>query len=342
MRTVPGMPAQADDTSETVDSAWTPPELTASEPEAQEPSEEHVRAALAASSRAEASLSALHRAIQLVTANASGAREANSQLNQELARVREMLGSSNEERLALKNRVELLERALVEARDQADAERRYIIDDQDRFLAGLLDEHEQTLERVVREREALRAQLEQMARRDAAEERRSNLTPPDRPITDAAQELVEARHVIEKLTTERDRSREVLRRLQAQRDDAQAQLSRLLRENADLIQELETLREPVHTPRDAKRTLPAHPAAAQPVQPMVSELELDPGDRPTVEAGVTQRSTQPRPGASWSGQSLPRGRRHLETRWKPWSHRPSRPRYPASRIPSRDRWVDMR
>ena len=207
MRTVPGMPAQADDTSETVDSAWTPPELTASEPEAQEPSEEHVRAALAASSRAEASLSALHRAIQLVTANVSGAREANSQLNQELARVREMLGSSNEERLALKNRVELLERALVEARDQADAERRYIIDDQDRFLAGLLDEHEQTLERVVREREALRAQLEQMARRDAAEERRSNLTPPDRPITDAAQELVEARHVIEKLTTERDRSR---------------------------------------------------------------------------------------------------------------------------------------
>jgi DNA repair exonuclease SbcCD ATPase subunit len=248
-----------------------------------------VRAAIAASSRAEASLSALHRAIQHVTANVSGAREANTQLNHELAHVREMLGSSNEERLALLNRVELLERELADAREQGEQERRFLIDDQDRFLAGLLEEHEQALARVVHDREALRAQLEQLARRDAAEERRSTATPVQRPVAEAGHELAEARRLIEKLGNERERSREVLRRLQAQRDDAQAQLARLLRENAELAEELTHLRGTTRGgATDGKRTMPARPNVHA-----LGDEEVDAGDRPTVEASATQRTTEP-------------------------------------------------
>ncbi len=262
-----------------------------------------MRAAIAASSRAEASLSALHRAIQQVTANVSGARDANTQLNQELSHVREVLGASNEERLALKNQVEFLERELSDAREQVEQERRFLIEDQDRFLAGLLEEHEQALARVVHDREALRAQLEQLARRDAAEERRSSVTPLERPAAGDSHELAEARRIIEKLGNERDRSRELLRRLQAQRDDAQAQLASLLRENAELSAELTRLR--ATAPPDAvdgKRTMPARANT-----PALGEAELD-GDRPTPVA-QSQLSAETRHGASWKRPSSPLGAR---------------------------------
>lgn len=100
--------------------------------------EQTVEAALAASTRAEATLGALYRAIQQVTQGVSGAREANDQLASELHRVREMLAASNEQRLVFMNQVSLLEQQLADAR----SDREFLIQEQDRFLAGLLEEHE--------------------------------------------------------------------------------------------------------------------------------------------------------------------------------------------------------
>ena len=67
-------------------------------PPTQGAKENELGAVLAASTRAGASLSALYRAIQQVTDGVTDARQANEHLTQELSRVREMLGASNEER----------------------------------------------------------------------------------------------------------------------------------------------------------------------------------------------------------------------------------------------------
>src|SRR5262245_30016259 len=82
-----------------------------------EPLEENprVQAALAASTRTEASLSSLMRAVQTLTSGVSGAREANVQLVSELEQLREMLGNANQQQLAMKGRLTSLERALEQA-----------------------------------------------------------------------------------------------------------------------------------------------------------------------------------------------------------------------------------
>jgi hypothetical protein len=178
----------------------------------------HLHAALSASGRAEASLSTLMRAIRDLSSGVSGAREANVQLLRELEAMSDLLGSANERQLALKNRVTLLEQSLERAHIEAQRERAYILDQQDAFIAAMMEDHEQVIAELRREIEAARNRPSQRP-----------TTFPDLPETgdsggELRAELEAAKAAIGKLLSERDRARETLLKVQAQRDEAQAAL----------------------------------------------------------------------------------------------------------------------
>jgi hypothetical protein len=286
-----------------------------------------VEAALAASTRAEATLSALYRAIQTVTAGVSGAREANDQLATELQRVREMLGSSNEQRLALKNQVELVEHQLRES----EREREFLVEEQDRFLTGLLEENEQTVERLVREREEAYSRLEQLMRQlqeTSPPKRRTNpglgmgdatpLAPSVRPSDPGAPPNVD----YQKLVAERDRARGVLRRLQQQRDEAQQALAKISEERDQLAAELakvapSRVASPPRpfSPQDGRRTQPAIPLAVNrvtdPSPPTDDDLGRPLADRLTAPGGPPEElaaailASKPSPPKGTPAQAAP-------------------------------------
>src|SRR6185295_12093232 len=111
----------------------------------------HLHAALSASGKAEASLSTLMRSIRDLSAGVSGAREANVQLLRELEAMSDLLGAANERQLALKNRVNLLEQSLERAQIESSRERAYILDQQDAFIAAMMEDHELVVAELNRE-----------------------------------------------------------------------------------------------------------------------------------------------------------------------------------------------
>jgi len=186
----------------------------------------HLQAALNASSRAEASLGTLMRAIRDLSSGVSGAREANLHLLRELEGMADMLGTANEQHLALKNRVALLEQTLERAHEDAMAERAYILEQQDAFIAAMMEDHEQVLVELHRELEALRTRP---GSRIATLPDFPGVKEPTEQV-DLRSELDAAERTVERLFAERDRARETLLKLQAQRDEAQATVARLTRE----------------------------------------------------------------------------------------------------------------
>lgn len=197
---------------------------------------ERVQAALAASTRTEATLSGLVRAVQEVTSGLNGARDANEQLARELGRVREALAASVDEKTALEVQLSSLvverDHALREverAREDAERERSFLIEEQDRFLTAVLDEHEQALARLRAERDELSARLssEQRGREKTTAPGLKRARRGELPtnVDTLQQELSEARLALDKLWAERTRALETLRRLQAQRDEAQQALA---------------------------------------------------------------------------------------------------------------------
>lgn len=273
--------------------------------------EQTVQAALLASTRAEATLSSLYRAIQQVTAGVSGAREANDQLAAELQRVREMLGASNEQRLSLKSQVLLLEQQLVELRDEAIREREFLLAEQDKFITGLLEEHDGVVNRLVHEREEAIARAKAS---DTLPPQRRNTSPgmgegghhtpvPGR-LSDPG---VDPERNIERLMAERERAREVLRRLQTQRDEAQQALTKMTEERDAIQAELARIAparvaspRPAMSMQDIRRTQPAVPLAVHrttdPAPPeqnsaIGESVEIEdrvtaPPDAPTHEAAI--------------------------------------------------------
>jgi len=167
-----------------------------------------VEAALDATNRASTSLSGLLDTLGRFTSGIKGAQEASEQLKQELFMLREMLGTSNQERLALKVRVENLELELDEARNDVEQEQRYVRDEQDRFIAALMEEYETEVE-----------QLKQLL--TASE-------PLNPAIT--SRELRNALENVEVAQAERQHSRELAHRAQRQRDSAQREVLRLQHE----------------------------------------------------------------------------------------------------------------
>jgi len=191
-------------------------------------SQAHLEAALAASNRSEASLSLLMRVVRDLSEGVSGAREANVQIVREMECIADMLGGANERQLALRNRVVFLERALEKAQQEAREERAYILDQQDAFIAGLIDDHEEVVAELRREIELARERTSQ--RPTSAPEVDAELATLRSELSTLRSELTLTRGDVEKLLQERERTRETLLKLQAQRDEAQAAVVRATRE----------------------------------------------------------------------------------------------------------------
>jgi hypothetical protein len=117
---------------------------------------EQLEMVLVESTRAEANLGLLLRGLRHLTSGASAAQEANAVLMQELEALRIRISKVYESESLLKQRVQSLENAL----DSAVRERESWLTQEDAFLVGLLDEHEQKLFDVERKHERQLAELD--------------------------------------------------------------------------------------------------------------------------------------------------------------------------------------
>ncbi len=199
-----------------------------------------VQAAIAASTRTEASLSQLMRAVQSLSAGVSGAREANVQLVRELEKLREMLGDANQNQLTLKNRQKALEKALEEAHEAAARERVFLTEQHDQFITSLIEDHERVVTELSQELE----QARERASKNPEPRPETSGVPSSAKLSEAQlrEQLVAAQRNIDKLVGERERTRETLLRLQAQRDEAQSSVVKLTRERDQARAELGQLK----------------------------------------------------------------------------------------------------
>jgi regulator of replication initiation timing len=117
---------------------------------------EQLELVLVESTRAEANLGLLLRGLKHLTTGAAAAQESNAILAQELEALRQRMGKVYESESLLQKRVQTLENAL----DGAARERESWLVQEDAFLAGLLDEHEQKLFEVERQHERKLAELD--------------------------------------------------------------------------------------------------------------------------------------------------------------------------------------
>lgn len=270
---------------------------------------QRVRAALAASTRTEATLSGLMRAVQEVTSGLNGAREANDQLARELDSVREALNTSVEEKTAVEVQLASLVverdhalRELEQTRADAERERSFLIEEQDRFLAALLDDHEQTIHRLQAERDELVARAaSQFGTCERTTAPGVNCVTMDELPTDVTalqKELIEARATIERCLAERTRSLETLRRLQAQRDEAQRALAAERMRGSTETGPAPTL----------ERATPVYdaPAPEQTAKPNPSSKRTDPQNRKPANR---QNSKRTNPQNSKRTDPMPRPRR---------------------------------
>ncbi len=111
---------------------------------------------LVESTRAEANLGLLIRGLRHLTAGAGAAQEANAILVQELESLRIRMSKVYESESVLKKRVQTLENAI----DAFARERESWWVQEDAFLAGLLDEHEQKLFEIERTQERKLAEMD--------------------------------------------------------------------------------------------------------------------------------------------------------------------------------------
>jgi len=117
---------------------------------------EQLELVLVESTRAEANLGLLIRGLRHLTTGAAAAQEANAILMQELDALRSRMGKVYESESLLKQRVQALENVI----DASVRERESWLVQEDAFLAGLLDEHEQKLFDVERQHERKLAELD--------------------------------------------------------------------------------------------------------------------------------------------------------------------------------------
>jgi hypothetical protein len=117
---------------------------------------EQLELVLVESTRAEANLGLLLRGLKHLAAGASAAQEANAVLVQELEALRSRMSKVYESESLLQQRVQTLENAM----DAAARERDSWLLQEDAFLAGLLDEHEQKVFDIERNHERRLGELD--------------------------------------------------------------------------------------------------------------------------------------------------------------------------------------
>lgn len=231
-------------TSHTRQSSQSHPQEVTPDPPEQSP----IDSALNASTKTGESLTALLKALGEFQGDVSGARASHEHLQAELEQIRELLGRTNAERLEFKNRVIALEAELSERGDVADLDAKYIQEEQDRFIAALIDEHESTVKRLRAERDEALAKLSGLAMPSAPHP----TIPSPAPDVGYEDDLALARQRVEKLVAEREKTRALIKRAQTQRDAAQAKAERLEKE-------LTRLKARVRKTGDDKHTRPTDP-----------------------------------------------------------------------------------
>lgn len=234
-------------------------------------SDQHFRAALDAGSRAGSSLSELSKIVGELSGGLSGAKIANEQLVHELSTLRAMLGSANEQQLALKHRAAQLEQELLLSQSTAERERQFLTEQHDDFLTAILEEHE----------EALRARASQ-----------DDTARVNADVAELAQKLVQTESARLTAETECARAREALAKAQAQRDEAQARAEKRERERDELRAEASQLRARLGTHRSLSTTPPPPVTSGRPpsFRPPVA-LQLDTGE---LDSTLHTRGSSPR------------------------------------------------
>ncbi len=190
--------------------------------------------------------------------------------------------------------------------DQSD-DREFVSAQQDDFLEGLLEEHEQVVSQLLKEKATLEAQNQTLARELEAvsrELKRSAITStslkrqtqrpsereaegPDAPATDRAPAAVVDTDALQQriaaLELEQRRARELMQRLHRQRDEAFAALERA---EQDRDQAIESLRRHLDAAVAAPKPATVEPWHAGPstlnaVAPGRAKDTLPPSERPT-------------------------------------------------------------
>ncbi|HEX2872228.1 MAG TPA: hypothetical protein VHP33_13245 [Polyangiaceae bacterium] len=240
-------------------------------PSLENSSDQHFRAAVDAGSRAGSSLSELSKIVAELSGGLSGAKQANEQLVYELTTLRAMLGSANEQQLALRHKNALLEQELAAVQSAAQREREFLTEQHDDFLAALLEEHEEAL-----------------AARDSQDDTR-RMSPE---VGDLAQKLVQAESARVAAENECQRAREASSKLQAQRDEAQARAEKRERERDELRAEASQLRARLGTHRSMSTTPPPPVVSSRPpsFRPPKA-LQLDDSE---LDSTLHARSSSPR------------------------------------------------
>jgi hypothetical protein len=285
-----------------------------------------LQAALAASARADASLSGLFRAIQQLGSGLGGAREANESLTLELERLRGLLGVASERQRIFERKIAELERVLDRTRKEHAQERGYLIDQQDLFLVKLLDEQELELKQRDSALETLRARIAELERRDQVALAPTlvqtdaapvvRLVEPDPPVSTASAleraERDELERTAQKLAEDRERARETVARLQAQRDEAQKTVARIGRELDDALSEIHRLKSELGGPRIPLSTRPppaemrrgSNSGRASTVAQTLAQLDLEARLARPVVPGSSASASSP---VSSSNGDTPRG-----------------------------------
>lgn len=234
-------------------------------------SDQHFRAAVDAGSRAGSSLTELSKIVAELSGGLSGAKQANEQLVHELSTLRAMLGSANEQQLALRHRNALLEQEVMTIQSAAERERQFLTEQHDDFLAAILEEHE----------EALQARTSQDDTRRMSSD-----------VSDLAQKLVQTESARSSAENECARAREALAKAQAQRDEAQSRAEKRERERDELRAEASQLRARLGTHRSMSTTPPPPVVSSRPpsFRPPAA-LQLDAGE---LDATLPPRTSSPR------------------------------------------------
>jgi regulator of replication initiation timing len=237
-------------------------------------SDQHLRAAVDAGSRADSTLSELSKIVAALSGGLSGATQANQQLAHELSRLRAMLAAANEQQLAQDQRIARLEQELMVSQSAAERERQFLTDQHDDFLAAILEEHEQ----------ALRA-------RDSEGDEDDTLRF-NGDVAELARQLVQTESARLAAEAECVGAREALAKLQAQRDEAQARADKRERERDELRAEASQLRARLGTHRTSSTTVPPPLTSRRPpsFRPPLA-LQLDSGE---LDSTLHARSSAPR------------------------------------------------
>jgi len=182
--------------------------------------EAHAQAAVSACARAEANLGSLRRTLQHLSEAVSSAEQAQEDVVMELDQLRRLLAQGDEEQLGLRHRIALLEQTLERVEREGARERAYLIEQQDTFIGGLWDEHEQELDelkqRLLSAESALKAsQDEGRAAIDAARASRTS-------ASELAQRLRYTELELSRVQTSEQELRTALSQTELELEDAEA------------------------------------------------------------------------------------------------------------------------